>query len=207
MKRHIFNLRKLALLSVTCSLLFLLTGCELVDLIKKVIRDVYGSPTQISILVYPPFPSKNNNETSGIKKSFSFAEGVKRGLSNGISEFNEASDRTRVIPIWYTNSDAVIDFYDDILAKLNSGRELRAICREKIESVRRNSEYKNVSCVIFGLFEFNPYATSLKVQLFYYDYSKDLIATQVGVVEKSDSRARESDLQNLMKTLLKKVYD
>lgn len=206
MKKHIFNLKKVALLSVACSILFLSTGCEIINIIKKVIRDVYGSPTQISILVYPPFPVKNNSETSGIKKSFSFAEGVKRGLSNGISEFNEASDRTRVIPIWYTNAGAVIDFYDEILAKLNSGRELRAICRERLESVRRTSEYKNVSCVIFGLFEFNPSATHLNVQLFYYDYSKNLIATHAGIVDKSDSRARESELRDLMKTLLQKVY-
>ena len=203
------TIRKLIFLFQLCLVAYLLAGCELVDLVKRIVRDIYGSPSEISVMVYPPFPTNDSPSTQELRKTFSNAENVKRGLMDGVDEFNEASSGTTIIPIYGTKSGMVIDFYDQILDAISSGRQddIKKICFRQIRSIRENSEFHNTSCIIFGLFQNNPNATHFNVQLYYYDYAKNYFATKHGVVDKSDSRAREADLQNLMKALLKKVYD
>ena len=204
-------IKPVAHVAVALCFCFLLTGCDLIDLVKKVIYGSYRSSTKISILVYPPFPlmqnKKDYDDEDKFIKSFSASESAKQGLMNGVAQFNEVSSSTTIIPIFYGKIDPVIEFYRDIFKNIKDQTKVKKICRNKIFDVRDNSEYKTASCIIFGIFEYKETATVYNISLCFYDYANDKWAMTYGVVTKTPGRAQEADLQNLMKVLLKKVYD
>ena len=100
-----------------------------------------------------------------------------------------------------------MDFYGDIFKNIEDSTKIKRICRNKIFDIRDNSEYKTASCIIFGVFEYKDTAEAYRITLCYYDYANDKWTSVSGVVSKHTGRVQESDLQNLMKTLLKRVYD
>ena len=187
----------------------LLSGCLLIDLINKFILENYRTSSKISILVYPPFPHMQKKEYDDMDKlitAFSASEGVKKGLMNGVAQFNQASS-VEIIPIFYNKIEPVLKFYDNIFKNIEDSTKIKRICRNKIFDIRDNTEYKTASCIIFGVFEYKDTAEAYNITLCYYDYANDKWTQVSGVVSKYAGRVQESDLQNLMKTLLKRVYD
>ena len=201
------------LISIALCCCFLLTGCELIEMINRYIRSNYRSSSSIAILVIPPAPIKEGRNADA-QKAFSFANSVRDGLISGINAYNEAGNVT-IIPVYFTKQDLVNSFYDDISKiivaaekkKQDPGDEIKEYCTEIVFALRKYSEYKKMSCIIFGVYEHKDSATAYNITLCYYDLANNDWSEVSGVVNKQSGRAQETDLQNLMKVLLKKVYD
>ena len=191
----------------------LLTGCELIEMINRYIRGNYRSSSSIAILVIPPAPRKEGRNADA-QKAFSFANSVRDGLMSGINAYNEAGDVT-IIPVYFNKQDGVNSFYahiDEILVAAEKKNQdpsddIKEYCTKIVFALRKNSKYKKMSCIIFGVYEHKDSATAYNITLCYYDLANNNWSAVSGVVNKQSGRAQESDLQNLMKALLKKVYD
>ena len=202
-----------ALHSCSVALCVLLSGCELIEMINRAIRGNYRSSESIAILVIPPAPIKNGRRSSETK-AFSFANSVRDGLMSGINAYNEKGSVT-IVPVYFTKQELVNNFYDDISKileqsekdKKDAREEIKEYCTKIVFALRKHTEYKKMSCIIFGIYEFKESATAHNITLCYYDLANNNWSAVNGVVTKQAGRVQESDLQNLMKTLLKRVYD
>jgi hypothetical protein len=214
MNRGRFPMKKYLTITMAIVATLLLTSCDLIDLINKIVGDTYGSPEEISILVFPPIPlpPDENHRPSDeeIKRAIKNAITFRDGLMDGANEFNRASKKTTVIPIYYTNEEPIFDFYDSVaeamVSENNSSTKVKRICRNRINSICRNSKYKQTKCLIFGFFIHKDTATALNMMLCYYDSANDNWVQANGIVEKNPGREQNSNLQALMKTLLEKIY-
>lgn len=201
----------LMLIALCCC--FLLTGCELIEMINRYIRGSYRSSSSIAILVIPPAPIKEGRKEN-TQKAFSFSNSVRDGLMSGIDAYNEAST-VKIEPVYFTKQDVVDSFYNDITRiiiaaeekKHDVGDDIKEYCTKIVFTIRKSSEFKKMSCIIFGIYEHKDFATAHNITLCYYDLANNNWSEVSGVVNKQSGRAQESDLQNLMKALLKKVYD
>ncbi len=202
------------------SFAFLLSGCELFDIISNAIHDVWGSPSVVDVLVLPPLPYFDDGEDSNWNQRLANcdSEAIKRAMIRGVDSFNDGTKKTRINACYYSDKEVVKSFYEEVVLgalrksiEEGSDAPLRQCYREFLrmlnnECQKSDGSRYNFKCLICGFYKFNRNATANNIDLIHYDIVKDDIATENGIVTKEAGSSQDSDLERLMTSLLKKAY-
>ena len=194
----------LMILSASC---LSLTGCdlysEIVTWMGKALSG-YSNQSSVGIIVYPPFPeSFFEAKNQPVKRAgFIFSDNVKTALMNGVNEYNRAGKQQ--VKAWHvTDEETVRALYNE----LDFG-DPRDYLAKVIKDYREtDANQRDISAVVFGYFkDTDDNATKYNCTLGLYDYKTGNMGEVGGVVSKDAGRVQEKELENLMTSLLKKVY-
>lgn len=206
-------------LCIVCSV-FLLSGCQLFDLISTAISNVWGSPKEVDILVLPPLPVFDEGEESTWNQRLAYCDSkdIERAMLRGVASFNDSTRKTRIDACYYSDKEVVKSFYEEVVLgalresfEKGSDAPLRQRYREFLRMLNNECQKSdgakyNFKCLICGFYTFNRNASANNISLIHYDIVKDDIATENGIVTKESGNSQDSDLERLMTRLLQKAY-
>lgn len=207
-------------LCVVCSV-FLLSGCELYDILSDAIRDVWGSPKTVDVLVLPPLPSFDEGEESNWNQRLANCDSksIEQAMIRGVAAFNDGTRSTQIIARYYQDKEDVKLFYEEVVLGVShkskrDGSDAAAALRQSLreflhmlnQDKKSDGSRNNYKCLICGFYKFNRNASANNITLLHYDKEKDAITVENGIVTKEEGLAQDTDLQQLMTTLLKKAY-
>ena len=187
------------------------TGCELYNLIRDAVSKNYQGAKEVSVIVLTPYPTAEQEVMAeAVRAAESDTERVRNAFFDAFRRYNNESSGTKLMPRFFAR-EQVRNFYEEDLltAKKQQGDsfEVRDFAREYIRKLRKYNNDQTINVIIFGVYSYKRNATADKIQLIYYDYHTDNLAKEASVITRTEGRDREAAFENLMYSLIKKVYN